>query len=59
MLYCLLLGVDSNIKEQSDEIFETIILISLICTEVIQKFLNDFSLNIKRKILMHKLLKVN
>ena len=31
MLYCLPSEVDSNIKEQSDEIFETTILSSLIC----------------------------
>ena len=31
MLYCLPSGVDSNIKEQSDEIFEATTLSSLIC----------------------------
>ena len=31
MLYCLPLGVASNMKERSDEIFEATILSSLIC----------------------------
>ena len=34
MLYCLPSGVDSNIEERSDEIFEITILSSLLCIQI-------------------------
>ena len=58
MLYCLPLKVHSNMKEQSDEIFESTILSSLICIPILYDILElilKLILNENKKIFSYDL----